>query len=274
MKKPALYFCCVFVLLLTSCGGGGNMMQTVPPPVFPPLNGDLAFSANSQVTNTNTFNVGGALSGVPLKVDSQGNVSGTLAVASVSATVSGACIPAGGGAVFTGKLTPQGQLTLTSAAINGQVINLSVTVSSDGNSFSNGSFTVIGGCLNGDHGTLFVTHLLEGTFTGTATLGGNAVNITVVLGPPAGIPQLSGIFFVVGTATFANNTTCGFSSAAAEGGAQSGLALHLTMQAIGGPVVVFSGSSTDTSATMVSGTLKVIGGPCDQATAAVTLKKA
>lgn len=268
MKIQGLFLCCVFLIAIASCGGGSNNPMMNPPPAFPPLNGNLAFAANSQVTNTNTFNVSGQL-----MVDSMGKVSGNLAIASVSATVPGACFPAGTMIAFTGTLTTQGGLALTSAASNGQIVSLAVTVGSDGNAFSNGSFTVTGGCLGGDHGTLTVNHLVAGAYTGAVTLNGNMVNVTVNFGQ-VGIPQLDGSIPVGATATFANNSACGFSSAASEVGEQSGQAVHLDMPAMNSPSLVsFGGSITDSSATMISGALGVTGGTCDQMKGSIILKK-
>jgi hypothetical protein len=265
MKKPALCLCCLFALFIVACGGGNNMMMQQQPPVpFTPLNGSFGFIAGSQVTNTNTFTVGGTL-----QTDAKGNVSGVLGIASIVPTNS--CFSAGTTASFTGMIS-QGRLTLTSAAINGQMVNLAVTVSSDGNFFSNGSFTVTGGCLNGDHGMVSATRLVTGAYTGTFALNGNMVNVTVNFNQP-GIPGPDGSFAITAGATFTNNSACGFTSAGTESGAQSGLAVGFTMASNAASIFNFVGNSVDTSATMISGSFGVFSGPCDQMKGTVTLKK-
>jgi hypothetical protein len=91
---------------------------------------------------------------------------------------------------------------------------------------------------------------------------------------PPGLPQSDGSFPIVAGATFANNATCGFTSAGTEGGSQSGLAVGFTMVSNGVSTVTFGGTTIDSSGTTLNGSMSITGGgPCSGSSAAITLKK-
>jgi hypothetical protein len=262
MKKPALIFCCLGVLAIVSCGGG-NPTKTAPV-AFAPLNGNFSFKATSQALAPNVIFIGG-----PLQTDANGQISGTLGV---SNSVSN-CIALGTTAMFTGSEGPQNQVMLTSAPINGQVITLNTTVSSDGNFFSAGSYSVTGGCLAGDQGSMQAQHLLTGTYAGSVLINGNPINVTLNFTAP-GNPDASGAFPLRAGATFTNTSACGgFTALATEGGSQTGLNVGFTLGAGANPVVSFGGTTIDGSSTMLQGTMGISGGACDQMSGTITLKK-
>lgn len=239
-------------------------MKTAPV-AFTAMNGNFSFTAASQALSPNMVFIGG-----PLQTDSMGNVSGTLGV---SNSVSN-CIALGTTAMFSGSINAQNQLMLTSAPINGQVITLNTMVSADGNFFSsNGTYSVAGGCLAGDHGGLQGQHLLTGMYSGSVLIGGNPINVTLNFNSP-GTPDAMGAFPLRASATFANTTACGgFTGLSTEGGSQSGLAVGFTLGAGANPVVTFGGSAIDGSAAMLVGTMGLSGGPCNSMSGQITLKK-
>jgi hypothetical protein len=206
--------------------------------------------------------------GGPLQTDAAGHVSGTLGISnSVSA-----CIPLGTKAAFTGMIDSQNMLTLTSASIAGQVISLTATARPN-QTFAAGSYTVTGGCLAGDHGSLQPQHLLTGTYVGSVLINGNTINTSLNFGTP-GTPDASGAFPLQAGASFTNSGPCGgFTNLATEGGSQSGLTVAFQLGAGANPVLSFSGSTVDGTGNMLSGTLGITGGPCDQKQGTISLSK-
>ena len=265
MIKPMRFLTFLFLLVVIGCGGG---TMTQPPVAFnaPPLSGSFSFIGTSQNSNTTTIFVGGAL-----QRDSSGQVSGTMGITTNPNVTT--CFPAGSNAAFSGTINGQGQLMLTSAPVAGQVITLNATVSSDGNFFSKSTYSVAGGCLGGDQGGVFASHLLNGTYTGSFFAGGSLVNVSVNFGQP-GMPSATGTFPITAGATFTNTAPCGGFSSAGTEGAQSGLAVGFTLASnVAGTSLTFSGTSIDSSGTMFSGSVAIVGGPCDTTQAAITLKK-
>jgi hypothetical protein len=138
--------------------------------------------------NFSTSSTRGTTTGTGTLAQSGSSISGTLALtgacaasAPLSATLSGNNISA----------------TLTE---NGQVVNLTRTVTSDGGS-ANGNYTsAAGGCTNGDAGTWTATRTsLAGSFIGTLSPADhNPVGLSLVLTEDNGI--------VSGSASFVNST--------------------------------------------------------------------
>lgn len=239
-----------------------------PPAVinnpFIPMNGNFSFTGTSQALSPNVIFIGG-----PLQTDSNGHVSGMLGVSNSASN----CITAGTTAAFTGTIDSTNLVTLTGAAINGQVISFTATARPNG-TFAAGTYSVTGGCLTGDHGSLQAQHLLTGVYTGSVLINGNPMNVSINFGSP-GTPDAAGGFPLQAAATFTNTAACGgFTGLATEGGSQTGLAVSFQLGAGANPVVSFSGTTIDGTANMMSGTLAITGGPCDQLKGTVTLSKA
>jgi hypothetical protein len=261
MKTLASVLAVLCVLTMVSCGGKPPKQA---PIAFSSLNGNFSFTGTSQNLAPNKIFIGGLL-----QTDAAGRVSGMLGV---SNSVSN-CIALGTTASFTGTIDSQNHLMLTSATINGQMISLSTTVSSDGNFFSVGSYSVAGGCLAGDQGSLAGQHLLTGVYTGSVLISGSAINVSLNFGAP-GTPDASGAYPLQAGATFTNTSACGgFTALATEGGSQSGLAVGFTLGAGANPIVSFGGTTIDGSAVMLNGTMGISGGPCNQLNGTITLKK-
>jgi hypothetical protein len=267
MTKPIRLLAFLLLLLLTSCSG--NMGQPVPPVAPPPISGSFSFTGTSQAFNSKTIFIGGTL-----QSDSDGHVLGNLGITTNPNVTT--CFPQGNNAIFTGTISG-GLLMLTSAPVAGQVITLSATVSTDGNFFSKATYSVAGGCLGGDQGGMVVSHLLAGTYTGSFIGGGVLINASVNFNQPGlFMPDIFGEFPINAAATFKNTSSCGgFSSARIEGGQQLGLDVSFAMDSnVTGTRLIFNGSSIDSSGTMFTGTVVIVGGPCNGTQGAITLKKA
>lgn len=268
MTKPVRSLVSLLALLLFGCGGN----LTTPPASSPTGLAVLDSSAFSFTGTSRNFNTTIIFLGGPLQSDRDGNVAGTLGI-TTNPSVSG-CFPEGSKAIFSGKLSDQGLLTLTSQPVAGQVVTLNATVSSDGNLISNATYAVMGGCLGGDQGTMAVAHLLSGTYTGTFLGIDTTVNFEkpTVLIPEViqGLP----LFPLNATATFSHASGCGgFSSGSTlQGGGELGLRASFTLDSnVSGIRVDFGGSIVDNSGTTFSGNLVIQGGPCNSLSGPVTL---
>jgi hypothetical protein len=138
--------------------------------------------------NFSTSSTRGTTTGTGTLAQSGSSISGTL-------TLTGACAAS---APLSATLSGNNiSATLTE---NGQVVNLTGTVTSDGGS-ANGTYTsAAGGCTNGDSGTWTATRTsLAGSFIGTLSPADhNPVGLTLVLIENHGT--------VFGTAMFTNST--------------------------------------------------------------------
>jgi hypothetical protein len=264
MKLALRFLPLVSGLLILGCGGSstttGNALS---------LNGSYSFIAGSQIAETNIFTFGG-----PIQTDASGHVTANFGVTSIGST--NTCFPAGSAGSFRGTLSPQGQLALTSVAINGQTISVTGNVSTDGNNFFTGSnsYSISGGCLAGDHGSLFVSRLLTGTFTGSFLTTGGLVGVTVAFGPP-GLPNADTSFPLTGMATFTNTAGCGgFTTATSTSGTEPGLQAAFTMATnLAGNTISFLGTTEDAAGEQFSGSFTITGGPCDGNHGSVTLNR-
>lgn len=256
-------------LLVSAILGCGSTTMTNPPGNTPTLNGSYSFIALSRNAGTNIFTFGG-----PIQTDASGHVTANFGVTSVAPT--NTCFPAGSAGSFTGTLSPQGQLALTSVAINGQTISMTATVSTDGNNFLGGntSYTIAGGCLAGDSGSLFVSRLLTGPFTGSFLTTSGLVGVTVNFGQP-GLPNADTSFPLTGSATFSNTAGCGgFTTATLTNGTQPGLQVSFALaSSLAGNTISFNGTTIDGTGLQFVGGFAITGGPCDGNKGQVTLKK-
>lgn len=256
MNKAARFLFLLGVVFLLACGGGNMVMTMNNQPIM--MSGNFSMTAVSQ-TVSNTVFIGGSV-----QSDSSGRVTAIMHTNDVNF----ACFDNLSGIMFTGTLTPQGQLSLTSSPINGQTISISAMVSSDGKTISGGTYSIMGtGCLpSGDHGMLSgsAVQLVAGTYNGSFSMNGSMINASLAL--KQGPVSPDGSFPITASATFTNSGACGgFSSAGSEGGSQTGLFVSTQMVPNTGAVIItFSGLFTDSSAKMINGTFAVNGGLCDQ----------
>jgi hypothetical protein len=272
MKLVARFLTCLSVAAIFGCGGG-SVTKTNSSGNTPTINGSYSFIALSRNAGTNIFTFGG-----PIQTDASGHVTANFGVTSVASGAStNTCFPAGSAGSFTGTLSPQGQLALSSVAINGQTISVTATVSTDGNNFFTGtdSYTITGGCLAGDSGTMFISRLLTGPFTGSFLATGGLVGVAVNFGQP-GLPAPDTSLPLTGTATFSNTAGCGgFTTATMTNGTQPGFNVAFSLVTnLAGNTISFNGGTLDATGLQFVGSFAITGGPCNGNTGQVTLKKA
>jgi hypothetical protein len=157
LVKTRLVIAVLFMscLLCIGCGGGSS---TASVPYSSIASGNWSLTATSTVTSGFVLDMAGSLT-------QSGNVvSGNMFVySSVSdcPSLPSVAIP------FTGKFSGD-TLTLTSANFSNQFVTVNAVGS--GNSLT-GTYSIKGGCADGDNGTIVASYLppLTGTWTGTFT---------------------------------------------------------------------------------------------------------
>jgi hypothetical protein len=170
---------------------------------------------------------------------------------------------------LTGTLTGS-NITLTSTTADGQVITLTGSISDDtfngADSAFVGTYTIDGGCGNGDHGNVtgiripFIANIVNGTFT---TSGGETFE---VVGDEAqvGTPSSEGSFGITGKVTF--STPCFSSGTITPGTFPSGsfiigTSVALEIETRNGTVTFLGTLNRDRSE--IRGNYTVGGGTCD-----------
>ena len=151
--KPGIVLAALFVSFLL-CVGCGSSSSSAPHSSI--TNGNWSFTGTSTVTSGLVLSIGGGLA-------QSGNVvSGTMLVSASNANCQSlftSGIPVTG--TFSGDT-----LTLTSANFSNQIVT--VNAAGSGNSLT-GTYSVAGGCADGDKGTIAASYLppITGTWTGT-----------------------------------------------------------------------------------------------------------
>lgn len=222
MARVRLCVAGIWVCVLAGCGGDVTVLGTPPPSTLGSGNWEIS-GFYEQSSYFAPYSFGGSL------VNAGGQIAGVFH-ADTSCFGSGATdIP------YTGSGSGNGKVSLTSAAVSGQVVSVTGTLAADGQSMTNASFTVAGGCT------------------------GEIVSVTAPNGPGAEIattavrvPELTGVWREV-----SNDTLAGPSLS--EQLSQSGTPDAHGDYALSGTVAV-QGSACFTSGTLeapsfVSGTM-------------------
>ena len=273
MKHLSSTSCLLSVLvLLGGCGGGGRTSGPPPasspaPPSDPPPHA-LDIAGNWQFSTTSVAGMAHA------------TISGSIAQSGSS--VSGAAHLDGSKCFdrlttigLTGTLTGS-NISLTSTSVDGQVTTFTGSISNDAlngaDSALAGTYTIDGGCANGDHGNVtgiripFIANTLNGTFT---TSGGETFD---VVGDEAqfGTASSEGSFGITGTVTF--STPCFSSGTITPGTFPSGSFIIGTSVALeietGNGTVTFLGT-LNRDRSEIRGNYTVGGGTCDDTGTAV-----
>jgi hypothetical protein len=168
---------------------------------------------------------------------------------------------------LTGTLTG-GNISLTSTSVGGQVTSLKGMVT---NNTLTGTYTVKGGCDDGDEGSVTgvsvpsIANQLNGTFTGS---GGQTFDLVADLAQGSASP--AGSFGFSGTATFTNSCLGPgtiMSGIYPSGSFMIGTRVALEIKTDNG-TVTFLGTSHQASGE-ISGDYTISGSTCDQAGTAV-----
>ena len=239
--------------LLCGCGGGqtGSGRGTSTPP--PALN----TTGNWQLSMAPT-GPGEAL-GIAGSLNQSGKVlSGAVHVNSLL----GNCFDHLTTVGLTGTLTGSG-VSLTSASVGGQV--MTITGSMTDNTLT-GTYTISGGCADGDQGNVTGNKIasITSTLSGTFTTSSNQT-FDVAAQVTQGSASAEGSFGVTGTATFSNSC---FSSGTIKSGTFPsgsyiiGTSVVLEMET-GNGTVTFTGTANQATGE-VNGDYTVSGSTCDQ----------
>lgn len=176
-------------MLLVGCGGGGSSISN-PPPRTPNLTGNWQAAGTSSVTSGQQTLVFGSL------MQTGDRVSGIL-------TLSSSCFGYVQAVNFTGTL--QGRnVTLTSNAVNSQVLRMTGTTDAKGNSIS-GTYSVQGGCAAGDQGNFAGNKIpaLDGNWTAQFAGSGLSFNLAQTTPDPN-----TGYYAVAGSSSSASTPLC------------------------------------------------------------------
>ncbi len=239
------------LVVLSACGASstGNKGTPGPPPLLLNLAGNWEFNTtstagNSPLTIAGSINQNGSSLGSALHVNGS-NCFDHLSTVSLKGTLTGS------------------KVLLTSTSVSGQVTALSGNVT---DSTFTGTYTVTGGCANGDHGdvtglkVVSIGGLLSGTFT-TSTNEPFAVSAQVTQASPSSV----GSFGISGTVTF--TMPCLKSGTIIAGTFPSGsfilgTSVVLEIKTDNG-VVNLVGTANHATAE-INGDYKITGGSCDQ----------
>lgn len=201
----------VFALALTGCGASNNLALT---------QGNWSMTATP--SGGGTFYVGGNLT------QTGSSVAGTMYVVSSGCFSSSTPVP------FNGTVKEK-KVTLTSASVEGQVIT--VTVSGTTGSALTGTYSVAGGCADGDKGNVNASAVPSISATWSGPLGGSGgSNVTLAFAfTQAATASADGTFALTGNVTFTN------SSCSLNGTVNSSF--------IAGPYLVVTGSTNEVDGT-------------------------
>jgi hypothetical protein len=239
--------------LFCGCGGGMQIGTPGARTNAPTANvaGNWEFTATPSAMGRSPMTIAGSIRQAGTAVSSALHVLGTSCI-SRATTVS-----------LTGSVA-QGKLSLTSTAVDGQVVTLDGSVSTA--NFA-GTYKIKGGCADGDQGSVVGTNIpsiannLSGTFTNSAhgtfhMAGGIAENESA---------SADGSYGITGSATF--DTPC-FKAGTLKAGTYSdgsfilGSTVALEFETENGSLIFVGTLSQDRST--ISGSYELAGGSCDE----------
>jgi hypothetical protein len=247
MSALRLCLCVYLMTLLCGCGSSSSGGS-----VTPTLNDNWEISALSLTTGT-TYSVGGELS------TSGSTVTGIMHVLSP-------CFMFNGNVLYdvpvTGTVSSAGALTLISTAVASQKISMSGQWHAG--VISSGTYSISGGCANGDHGTItgFPVSAFNRSYNGTFV---SAVVPSIRIGTTVSLSQSStadsdGIYHVTGTATF-TGSPC-FSSGTIATSLVVGSYIQVKITTSNG-VVNYWGTVTNSNGNTINGQYSITGGTCN-----------
>jgi hypothetical protein len=250
-------------VLFCGCGGapgtapGSSAPAPSTPPQTPTIPGNWQFTAASTVPGKPPLTFAGSISQAGAAVSGALHVDGSNCF-DPSITIS-----------LTGTVTA-GSTSLTSAAIDGQVVTLTGNFA---DFIFNGTYGINGGCAAGGHGTLTginvwnIGNNLSGTFTNSAQKTFNVVGEIA----QSNSASSEGSYGITGTATF--DTPC-FSAGTIQSGTFPsgsfilGMSVALEVKTSNG-VLTFLGTLDQSGDGEVSGNYTVSSEGCDDSGTAV-----
>jgi hypothetical protein len=239
--------------LFCGCGGGSKMAVpgwgTNAP--TPNVAGNWEFTATPSAMGRSPMTIAGSITQAGSTVSSALHVNGTRCISRLT-TVS-----------LTGSVA-HGNLSLTSAAVDGQVVTLNGSIV---NAAFTGTYKIKGGCADGDQGSVtgtnipYIANALSGTFT-SSTNGTFSVTGDIAQN---GSASADGSYGMTGSATF--NTPC-FKAGTLRAGTYSdgsfilGSSVALEFDSENGSLIFVGTLGADRSS--ISGNYSVAGGSCHE----------
>ena len=246
LKRSFVTFLLISIAVFLSGCGGGSTSSANRPPTYPIITGNWSLLAVSQVYSQ-TIQIGGYIT------NTDGGVSGTIHV------LNSGCFTLTQDVPISGTITSSGSVSATSAAVSGQVIAISGTVS--GSTLSAGTYSISGGCGDGDKGTLtgFITPSYSNTYKGSFhSVSGITTGETFAITQNG--PDSDGFYHLSGTATF-TNSPC-FASGTISSSAVAGSYMEVIITTNNNGTVMFAGNITDSSGTTITGEYEITSGAC------------
>jgi hypothetical protein len=270
MAVAVILLCC---LLFSSCGGGSSSTNE---PIYPAItngNWSIVGAGKSAQLFVETPQFGGGMT-----------QSGESVTAQMFITDS-SCLDTAGivSALAFNGTNKNGALLLKSDALSGQVISIQATLSSTG-AFT-GTYSVAGGCGQGENGTVTATYIppITGTWTGSYLEGGNTVKVSAAVTESTTATN-EAFFPLTGTVTF-TGYSCAQSGSLVSSPALSPLdseaygsevALVLNMGGSGltnSVIGMYNGQLSLPSMSTLNGSFNIAGGACSGQSSALTLTK-
>ncbi|WP_212733237.1 hypothetical protein [Terriglobus roseus] len=148
-----------------------------------------------------------------------------------------------------------------SFGVQGQYLSMTGNLNTAHDSMT-GTYSIAGGCSDGESGAFTGTRYraLTGTYTGTVSQGGNTytVSVTTTQGDATGV----GSFLIGGTATFGGFSCFTTGTIPVGSGYISGSNLTLSVTSSNGAVIQMNGEIDPAATTVSSGNLVITGGAC------------
>lgn len=258
------------LVLLSGCGGGGGGGAaagggTSGPPSGPPPQG-LSIAGNWEFNTVSTAFPGNNSTIRGSVTQSGSSVGGAVHVAG------SVCFDEETTINFTGTLNGS-NISLSSASIAGQILAFTGTIA---NSTLTGTYTINGGCANGDQGNVtgFQLRTITGNWNGTNDISDQIGRVAATF--TQGNANADGSFGLSGTMTGTDYPVCD------SGTISSGTLTTAGSWIIGTVVFIqirnangrgdFSGTVNE-AGTQIFGFIKYIGGPCDGLNGMLTLRR-
>ena len=276
MRKFASLLLAALLLPTLNCGGGG---APGPPPILLPAPPE---STSSIAGNWEINAQAAASSGHTLSSAGIWELFGSLDIAGpqvngVLHELSSLCYPPFGDTLSVSGTISSGNdsVSLSSSPTAGQVLTINGVMSPDRKSLLSANYTIVGGCADGEHGTMtgFLVPSFTNTYTGTFTSfpGGKTANITLSLTQSASADV--SLFFPItsATATFANNACFSSGELSFHGGLVFGNHFGVNLTTSDSGELIVSGTLADPAAKTITGTYRVLSGTCANDFGFVTL---
>jgi len=251
--RVVISFLLASMILVSGCSTGspaGSSAASIPASIT----GNWTLSATSSNTSTTSLinTMGGTIT------SSGGTVSGTIHVVNTVTAPSVACYSLSQNIPITGTYSSSsGAFTAVSSAVSGQILTISGTmVAGSVNSavLTAGTYSVTGGCDNGDKGTLtgytavsYSSGYLGEFYSGVVKGGSGTLVVASGISAIQSGPDANGFYHVTGTAVFSGSTctttavTTSLSPGTITASTIAGPYMSITITDTNGNVLTFTG---------------------------------